>query len=73
MSDETIPTTLTERFPDLSFAKVEGASSWVGVDSDGEVHVSACSRRGSQPDPTRAAQDAMETGSQVVGADDEWA
>lgn len=26
-----------------------------------------------EPDPTIAAQDAMETGSQVVGADDEYA
>jgi hypothetical protein len=32
----------------------------------------AC-RREYEPDPTIAAQDAIETGSQVVGADDEWA
>lgn len=73
MSDETTPEVLTERFPELSFTKVEGVSSWVGIDIDGEAQVSACSRSGWEPDPTREAQDAIETGSQVVGADDEWA
>lgn len=50
---------------------IAGGLSEVGLDQHGDVVYTACGR--SQPDPVRTAQDIIETGSQVVGADDEWA
>lgn len=51
---------------------VAGGLSKVALDKDGEVLLRAC-RFDREPDPTRVAQDLIDTGSQVVGADDEWA
>lgn len=51
---------------------VAGGQSKVGYDADGNARVRACGFD-RQESPVRLAQDAIETGSQVVGADDEWA
>ncbi|MFI5426109.1 hypothetical protein [Aeromicrobium sp. UC242_57] len=69
--DDEILAGLSEQHPDLTFTKVPGVDSWIGVDADGNFRMRACGRY--EPDPVTAAQDAIETGSQVVGADDEWA
>lgn len=70
-TDDEIIEGLQLDHPNLTFTKVRGYDSWCGVNSDGDVRVIACGRY--EPDPVTAAQDAIETGSQVVGADDEWA
>jgi len=51
--------------------EIAGGQSEIGLDRNGDVVYRACGRH--TPDPVRVAQDAIETGSQVVGADDEWA
>jgi hypothetical protein len=64
-------------YEDLERSIVETRTSRDGLvttllDKDGEVLAFGCGRR-LEPDPVRLAQDIIETGSQVVGADDEWA
>ena len=64
---------LVRRRRDLHFSRVPGTDRWVGVDAAGVVHVSLRRPGGPVPDATVVAQDAIETGSQVVGEDDEYA
>jgi hypothetical protein len=52
--------------------EIAGGLSEVGLNAKGDVVFRACGRR-YEPDPVIVAQDTIETGSQVVGADDEWA
>jgi hypothetical protein len=52
--------------------EIAGGRSEVGLNAQGDVVYVGCGRR-RDPDPVYVAQDAIETGSQVVGADDEWA
>lgn len=52
-----------------------GGRSRVGLDKDGSVLVRTCGRGPSrlEDDPDLTSQETIETGSQVVGEDDEWA
>ncbi|MFC5676024.1 hypothetical protein [Aeromicrobium endophyticum] len=64
-------------YEDLERSIVETRTSCDGqvttfLDKDGVVLAFGCGRR-REPHPVYVAQDTIETGSQVVGADDEWA
>ncbi|KQY58362.1 hypothetical protein ASD11_01455 [Aeromicrobium sp. Root495] len=53
---------------------VAGGLSKIALDKNGKVLLRACRlNAASDRDPVLVAQDTIETGSQVVGADDEWA
>jgi hypothetical protein len=56
----------------VEWREIPGGRSRVGLDEDGNVRVGACGYD-REDDPALIAQDEIETGSQVVGADDEWA
>ena len=56
----------------VEWREVAGGRSEIGLDKHGRVRTLGC-RVGGDSDPSLVAQDLMETGSQVVGADDEWA
>lgn len=58
----------------VEWRDVPGTDSRQALDKDGNVMILACGRRDSRAvDPNLASQDLMETGSQVIGPDDDWA